>query len=109
MTSTERGFVRMIERVMADKPSALRDVRQGLGLLFRAAKTVAEKLPGRSVEEVVANSAREVGRAFENVATTIEREVFGRRGGSESAKDESAPETADDASKDPGKTKKPDA
>jgi hypothetical protein len=91
---------------MADpKPSAFKDVRQGLGLLFRAAKTVAEKLPGRSVEEVVANSAREVGRAFENVATTIEREVFGRRGSPEAPKDGAKAEA--DASKDPAKAKKP--
>jgi hypothetical protein len=107
MTSTERGFVRMIERVMADKPSALRDVRQGLGLLFRAAKTVAEKLPGRSVEEVVANSAREVGRAFENVATTIEREVFGRRAGSDGSKDEVKPDGEGEPTKDADKPKKP--
>jgi hypothetical protein len=63
-----------------DKPTALEDVRKGLGLLFRAARTAAEKLPKGGVEEVVVTSAREVGRALENVASAIEREVFGKRG-----------------------------
>lgn len=62
-----------------EKPNPLEDVRKGLGLLFRAAKTAAQKLPTTKVEEVVATGAREVTRAIENVATTIEREVFGQR------------------------------
>jgi hypothetical protein len=64
-----------------EKPSPLEDVRKGLGLLFRAAKTAVERLPSGGVEGVVATSAREVGRAIENVAATIEREVFGKRSG----------------------------
>lgn len=60
-----------------DKPNPLDDVRKGLGLLFRAAKTTVEKLPTKDLEEVVVTSAREVGRAIENVGKTIEREVFG--------------------------------
>jgi hypothetical protein len=62
-----------------DKPTPLQDVRKGLGLLFRAAKAAVEKLPKGGVEEVVVTSAREVGRALENVASAIEREVFGPR------------------------------
>jgi len=79
-------------------PNPLTDLRKGLGLLFRAARTTARKLPstnlGKELEEAVVTSAREVGRAFENVASTIEREVlgkarsaFGRRDGSGPAKD----------------------
>ncbi|HXN31627.1 MAG TPA: hypothetical protein VN894_07195 [Polyangiaceae bacterium] len=64
-----------------EKPTPLQDVRKGLGLLFRAAKAAVEKLPTGGVEEVVATSAREVGRAIENVASAIEREVFGKRSG----------------------------
>jgi hypothetical protein len=63
-----------------DKPNPFDDVRKGLGLLFRAAKTTVEKLPRKDLEEVVVTSAREVGRALENVGRTIEREVFGKRG-----------------------------
>jgi hypothetical protein len=62
-----------------EKPNPFEDVRKGLGLLFRAARTTVEKLPKKDLEEVVMTSAREVGRAFENVGRTIEREVLGRR------------------------------
>ncbi len=77
-----------------DKPSALRDVRTGLGLLFRAARTAVGKLPAGGVEEVVVTSAREVGRAFENVASAIERELRGKRGGTadENPPGQAAPE-----------------
>jgi hypothetical protein len=68
------------------KPNPLEDVRKGLGLLFRAAKTAAQKLPTTKVEEVVATGAREVTRAIENVASTIEREVFGKGPGTGAAK-----------------------
>jgi hypothetical protein len=84
-----------------EKPTPLQDVRKGLGLLFRAARTAVEKLPTGGVEEVVVTSAREVGRAIENVASAIEREVFGKRSGpthpeedakrAESAKNETPP------------------
>ena len=62
-----------------DKPNPLEDVRKGLGLLFRAAKTTVEKLPTKDIEDVVVTSAREVGRALENVGKTIEREVLGKK------------------------------
>jgi hypothetical protein len=59
-----------------DKPNPIEDVRKGLGLLFRAAKGAVEKLPTKDVEELVVTSAREVGRALENVGKSIEREVI---------------------------------
>jgi hypothetical protein len=62
-----------------DRPNPLTDVRKGLGLLFRAARTAVSRLPKGDLEEAVVTSAREVGRAIENVATTIEREVLGKR------------------------------
>jgi hypothetical protein len=65
--------------VSDDRPNPLTDVIKGLGLLLRAAKTAVERLPAKDLEEVVLTSAREVGRALENVATTVEREVFGRK------------------------------
>jgi hypothetical protein len=69
----------MLSDMSDDKPSPFDDVRKGLGLLFRAARTTVEKLPTKDLEEVVVTSAREVGRAIENVGKTIEREVFGKR------------------------------
>jgi len=62
-----------------DRPNPLADVIKGLGLILRAAKTTVERLPTKDLEEAVLTSAREVGRAIENVATTVEREVFGRK------------------------------
>jgi hypothetical protein len=59
------------------KPDPIEDVRKGLGLLFRAARTTIEKLPTRDLEQAVVATAREVGRAIENVGKTIERDVFG--------------------------------
>jgi hypothetical protein len=71
----------MLCLVMSDDkpPSAFEDVRKGLGLLFRAARTTAKKLPTKDLEDVVMTSAREVGRAIENVGRRIENEVLGRR------------------------------
>ncbi len=63
-----------------DRPNPLTDVRKGLGLLFRAARTAVSRLPKGDLEEAVVTSAREVGRALENVATTIEREVLEKIG-----------------------------
>jgi hypothetical protein len=62
-----------------DRPNPLSDVAKGLGLLFRAARTVVGKIPKADLEEAVVTSAREVGRAIENVAATLEREVLGKR------------------------------
>lgn len=69
-----------------DRPNPLTDVRKGLGLLFRAARTAVSRLPKGDLEEAVVTSAREVGRAIENVATTLEREVLGKIGRSDSPK-----------------------
>jgi hypothetical protein len=66
-----------------EKPDPLSDVIRGLGLLLRAAKTTVERVPKKGLEEAVLETAREVGRAIENVAGavagTVEREVFGRK------------------------------
>ena len=61
------------------KPDPLSDVIRGLGLLLRAAKTTVERVPTKGLEDAVIQTAREVGRAIENVAETVEREVLGRQ------------------------------
>jgi hypothetical protein len=72
------GVARLLS--MADEnPNPLSDAVKGLGLLLRAARTAARKLPTKDLEEAVTTSAREVGRAIESVATTIERSVRGRK------------------------------
>lgn len=62
-----------------EKPDPLSDVIKGLGLILRAAKTAVERMPKKGLEEAVLETAREVGRAIENVAGAVEREVLGRR------------------------------
>ena len=59
-----------------DKPNPIEDLRKGLGLLFRAARTTIEQLPTDKLEEAVLSGAKEVGRAIENVAQTVEQQVF---------------------------------
>jgi hypothetical protein len=81
-----------------EKPNPLEDLRKGLGLLFRAAKTTIEKLPTGELEEAVLTGAKEVGRAIENVAHTVEQQVLRKP----SARSASAPPggaggTGDDA------------
>ena len=63
------------------KPDPLSDMIRGLGLLLRAAKTTVERVPTKGLEDAVIQTAREVGRAIENVAETVEREVLGRQRG----------------------------
>jgi hypothetical protein len=58
-----------------DKPNPLDDLKQGLGLLFRAAKGAVEKLPTDKIEDVAKDAAKEVGRAFESLGTEIEKVV----------------------------------
>src|SRR6185312_10374958 len=74
----------MSEGVMAEqRPSALSDLRKGLGHLFRAARTTASKIPTKDIEASLVSGAKEVAhevrRSFENVASTLEREVLGKR------------------------------
>lgn len=90
-----------------DKPTPLEDVRKGLGLLFRAAKTAVEKLETRGVEDVVVTSAREVGRAIENVATAIEREVFGKKADRSQAPKSDRPTDETDEGRPPPNDPKP--
>ena len=88
-----------------DRPNPLTDVRKGLGLLFRAARTAVSRLPKGDLEEAVVTSAREVGRAIENVATTLEREVLGKIGRSdaegEGRRSAAGPPTSRRARRDP--------
>ncbi|MDB4934047.1 MAG: hypothetical protein JWP87_1019 [Labilithrix sp.] len=56
-----------------DKPKPVDDLKQGLNLLFRAAKGAIEKLPTDKVEGAVKDGAKEVGKAFETVANEIDK------------------------------------
>ena len=63
-----------------DKPDPIDDLKKGVGLLFRAAKTAVEKLPASKLEHAVVTGVKEVGRAIENVTDQLDREIFGGTG-----------------------------
>lgn len=58
-----------------DKPTPVDDLKQGLNLLFRAAKGAVDKIPTDKIEGAVRDGAKEVGKAFETVATEIDKVV----------------------------------
>jgi hypothetical protein len=64
-----------------DKPRPVDDLKEGLGLLFRAAKGAVEKLPTDKLEDVAKDAVKEVGRAFESIGNEIEK-VVGKVSGS---------------------------
>lgn len=65
--------MRIIGLMSDEKPKPLDDLKQGLGLLFRAAKGAAQSLPTEKIEEVVKDGAKEVGRAFESIGNEIDK------------------------------------
>ena len=89
----DMGAARAQNGGMADekKPDPVDDLKKGLGLLFRAARTAVDELPTGKLEEAVKSGAREVGRAIENVTQTIDKELFHKK---------SAPPAADAKSAD---------
>ena len=62
-----------------EKSDPIEDVRKGLGLLLRAARSTIEKVPAKDIEQAVVTTAREVGRAIGTIGKTIERDVFGNK------------------------------
>jgi len=62
-----------------DKPKPVDDLKQGLGLLFRAAKGAVDAagaaLPADKIENVAKDAAKEVGRAFESLGNEIDKVI----------------------------------
>jgi len=55
-----------------EKPKPVDDLKQGLGLLYRAAKGAVDKIPTDKIESAMKDGAKEVGKAFETVATELD-------------------------------------
>jgi hypothetical protein len=92
-------------------PDPIEDVRKGLGLLFRAAKSAIESLPTGKVEDAVITGAREVGRAIENVTQTLDKQFFKRDRPADGAKPDEGAEatkTEDKKSEPPSPPPPPD-
>ena len=62
---------------MSDKPNPVDDLKEGLGLIFRAAKGAVDKFPTEKLEDVAKDAAKEVGRAFESIGNEIDK-AFGK-------------------------------
>jgi len=56
-----------------EKPKPVDDLKQGLNLLFRAAKGAVDKIPTDKIEGVLKDGAKEVGKAFETVANEVDK------------------------------------
>jgi hypothetical protein len=65
-----------------EKAKPVDDLKQGLGLLFRAAKGAVERLPTSKIEGVVKDGAKEVGKAFDSVASEIDKVIAKATGSS---------------------------
>ncbi|MBX3209674.1 MAG: hypothetical protein KF764_31865 [Labilithrix sp.] len=83
-----------------DKPRPVDDLKEGLGLLFRAAKGAVEKLPTDKLEDVAKDAAKEVGRAFESIGSEIEKVVGKVSGSSPPAPPAAAPPPPAEAKQD---------
>jgi hypothetical protein len=61
---------------MSDDPKKhepLDDLKEGLGLLYRAAKGAVEQLPTEKVEVVAKDAVKEVGRALETIHGELDK------------------------------------
>jgi hypothetical protein len=84
-----------------DKPKPVEDLKEGLGLIFRAAKGAVEGIKtdklehvAKDIEHVAKDAAKEVGRAFESLGNEIDK-AFGRSGpGATSSPDQPPPEAS---------------
>jgi len=56
-----------------EKPKPVDDLKQGLNLLFRAAKGAVDKIPTEKIEGALKDGAKEVGKAFESVANEVDK------------------------------------
>jgi len=65
------------------RPDPIDDVREGLGLLFRAAKATFDRIPTKDLEKGVAEGVQEVGKAIGRVVDVIGKELAPKKMGAE--------------------------
>jgi hypothetical protein len=56
-----------------EKPKPADDLKNGLNLLFRAAKGAIDKIPTDKIEGALKDGAKEVGKALETVANEVDK------------------------------------
>jgi hypothetical protein len=64
-----------------EKPKPVDDLKNGLNLLFRAAKGAVDKIPTDKIEGALKDGAKEVGKAFETVANEVDKVFHKNPGG----------------------------
>jgi hypothetical protein len=74
-----------------EKPKPIDDLKQGLGLLFRAAKGAVDKIPTEKIEGAVKDGAKEVSKAVEAVANEVDKVFVKATSGSQPAPANPAP------------------
>lgn len=70
----------IIGRMSEGKSKPVDDLKEGLNLLFRAAKGAVERLPTNKLEDVAKDAVKEVGRALESIGTELDK-ALGRGAG----------------------------
>ena len=61
-----------------EKTKPVDDLKEGLGLLFRAAKGAVQALPTDKVEGAAKDAVKEVNRAFESLGAEIQNVISGK-------------------------------
>ena len=59
-----------------EKHKPVDDLKQGLNLLFRAAKGAVDKIPTDKIEGALKDGAKEVSKAFESVANEVDKVFY---------------------------------
>ena len=84
-----------------DKPKPIDDLKEGFGLLFRAAKGAVEAIPTdkiegvtNKIEKVGKDAAKEVGRAFESIGSEVDKLIHQAKPGSQPPPQGAAPPAA---------------
>jgi hypothetical protein len=80
-----------------DKSDPVDDLKQGLGLLFKAAKGAVEKLPTEKLEDTAKTAAKEVSRAFETVGAEVQKAINKATGSEPPPPNQPPPNTAQGA------------
>lgn len=88
-----------------EKSKPIDDLKQGLGLLFKAAKGAVDKIPTDKIEGAVRDGAKEVTKAVETVANEVDKVFVKATGGG--SKSEPAPAPAAEAKKEDEKPAEP--
>jgi hypothetical protein len=55
------------------KPKPIEDLKEGLGLLFRAAKGAVEKIPTDKIEDTAKGAVKEVSNAFDKIGGEFDK------------------------------------